>query len=82
MNDARSAVAIGEIAWFDTGMPLDARSGIVRRSQIGELGKQIGVGPYFVPVTFPFVKTATKASPASSVSVRPLLGKDAGRVGS
>jgi hypothetical protein len=65
-----------------TELPLDSRSGIVRRSQIRELGKQIGVGPDLVPVTFPFVKTHTKASPASSVSVRPLPGKDARRVGS
>jgi hypothetical protein len=28
---------------------LDSRSGTVRRSQIGELGQQIGVGPHFVP---------------------------------
>src|ERR1700722_4473553 len=39
-------------------------------------------GPTLSPVTFPFVRTARKASAASSVSVRPLLGKDAGRVGS
>jgi hypothetical protein len=30
-------------------MPLDRCSGIVRRPQIGELGKQIVVGPYLVP---------------------------------
>jgi len=35
-------------------------------------------GPTLSPVTFPFVRTARKASAASSVSARPLFGKDAG----
>ena len=55
---------------------------LVRRPHIGELGKQVDVGPDPVPVTFPFVRIVRKASAASSVSIRPLPGKDAGRVGS
>jgi hypothetical protein len=50
----------------------------VRRPQVGELGEQITVGPYLILRHLP----ARKASAASFVSVRPLPGKDAGRVGS
>src|SRR4029077_15520047 len=45
--DARSSVARGKIAWLDRDA-LDSRSGIVRRSQIGKLGKEIAVGAYLV----------------------------------
>src|SRR5215472_15950148 len=47
---------------------------VVRRPQVGKLGEQIVVRADPIPVTFPFVMTARKASGASSLGVRPLSG--------
>jgi len=61
---------------------LDSRSGIVRRSQIGELGKQIGVGPHFVPGHLSICENGHERV-TSVIGQRPAMpGKDAGRVGS
>src|SRR5260370_35705305 len=68
-----SSVAIGEAAWLDTEL-FDSRSGTVRRSQIGELRKQIAVGPNRVPGHLPVCEDCQE-SVAGIVGERPAIAR-------
>jgi hypothetical protein len=53
-------------------------SGIVRRPEVGELGKQIAVGPYLVPRHFPVCEDSQEGI-TGVVGERPAIAREYGR---